>query len=158
MEAAYAEWLAALENSALGHLARHSPWAYTAANVLHVLGAALLVGAIAVFDGTLLARRFTDAAAVGRVAIPIAAGGLALQVPTGVLLLAAEARALGQNPAFYAKLVFIAVGLLNVGLFHAWFGSALRRGVLSSGARGLAFVSLGAWVLTLAAGRMIAYL
>lgn len=158
MEAAYAEWLAALEHSALGHLARHSPWAYTFANVLHVLGAALLVGAIAVFDATLLARRFADAAAVGRVAIPIAAGGLALQVPTGVLLLAAEARALGQNPAFYAKLVFIALGLLNVALFHARFGTALRRGVLSSGARGLAFVSLAAWVLTLAAGRMIAYL
>jgi hypothetical protein len=136
MEAAYAEWLAALENSALGHLARHSPWAYTSANVLHVLGAALLVGAIAVFDGTLLARRFTDAAAVGRVAIPIAAGGLALQVPTGVLLLAAEARALGQNPGLLRKTSSSSpLGLLNVGLFHAWFGSALRRGVLSSGAR-----------------------
>ena len=158
MDAVYAEWLASLEHSGLGHLARHSPWAYTAANVLHVLGAALLVGAIAVFDATLLARRFEDASGVGRIAIPIAAGGLALQIPTGLLLLAAEARALGQNPAFYAKLAFIALGLLNVALFHARFGRALRTGLLSRGARGLALVSMGAWVLTLVAGRMIAYL
>ena len=158
MEATYAEWLAALEHSGLGHLARHSPWAYTVANVLHVLGAALLVGAIAVFDTALLTRRFDDAARVGAIAIPIAAGGLAVQVPTGLLLLAAEARALGQNPAFYAKLVFIGFGLCNVALFHARFGRALRRGAVSPGARGLALVSLSAWVLALVAGRMIAYL
>lgn len=158
MEAIYAEWLATLEQSGLGHLARHSPWVYTIANVLHVLGAALLVGGIAVFDVTLLARRFQDAAGIGRIAIPIATAGLSLQIPTGILLLAAEARALGQNPAFYAKLVFIAVGLLNVALFHARFGSKLRSGVLSSGAQALAVVSMTAWVLALVAGRMIAYL
>jgi hypothetical protein len=158
MEAVYAEWLATLEQSGLGQLARHSPWVYTVANVVHVLGAALLVGGITVFDVTLLARRFQDAAGIGRIAIPIAAGGLSLQVPTGILLLAAEARALGQNPAFYAKLVFIAVGLLNVALFHARFGSKLRSGVLSSGAQALAVVSMTAWVLALVAGRMIAYL
>ena len=153
----YGEWLAALEHSGLGHLARHSPWAYVVANLLHVLGAALLVGGIAVFDGALIARRFDDVGSIGRLALPIAAGGLALQLPTGLLLLAAEARALGQNPAFYAKLAFIALGLLNVALFHARFGHGLRESRLPRGARSLAFISLGAWVLTLAAGRMIAY-
>ena len=158
MQAVYAEWLSVLEHSGLGHLARHSPWAYTVANVLHVLGAALLVGAIAVFDVTLLARRLEDTASIARTAIPVAASGLALQVPTGILLLAAEARALGQNPAFYAKLAFIAVGLLNVALFHARFGRAMRAGPVSTGARALALVSLAAWVSALVAGRMIAYL
>jgi hypothetical protein len=158
MSASYAELLSVLEHSTLGHLARHSPWVYTFANVLHVLGAALLVGAIAVFDAAVLARRTADAVGIGRVAIPIAAGGLALQIPTGVLLLAPEASALGRNPAFYAKLAFIAVGLLNVGLFHVRFGGVLGSVKPSSGARGLAFVSVTAWVLALASGRMIAYL
>ena len=158
MQAVYAEWLAALEQSGLGHLARHSSWLYMAANVLHVLGAALLVGAIAVFDIALLSRRHDLAPGAGRIAIPIAAGGLALQIPTGLVLLAAEARALGQNPAFYAKLVFMSAGLLNVALFHARFGGALRSAVSLPGARVLAMVSLTAWVLVLAAGRMIAYL
>ena len=158
MLAFYAEALNALEQSGLGHLARHSAFAFTIANVLHVLGAAFLVGAIAVFDVSLFVGRFEDAARIGRVAIPVAAGGLALQVPTGFVLLAAEARALGVNPAFYAKLLFIAVGLANVALFHARFGASLRKGLVAPGARALAFVSLGAWVLALAAGRMIAYL
>jgi hypothetical protein len=158
MQAVYAEWLAALEQSGLGHLARHSPWLYTASNVLHVIGAALLVGAIAVFDTALVARRWRDASAIGRIAIPLAATGLAVQIPTGVVLLAAEARALGQNPAFYAKLVLIAVGLTNVALFHARFGRSLQAGAVAAGARGLAFASMTAWVLALVAGRMIAYL
>lgn len=158
MVALYGDALAALEHSGLGHVARHSAWAFLIANVLHVLGAALVVGAIAVFDGALIAGRYDDAARIGRFAIPIAAGGVVLQIPTGFTLLAAEATKLGINPAFYAKMLFLAVGLINVAAFHARFGRALRAGVLDAGARALAFVSLGAWILTLVAGRMIAYL
>jgi len=56
------------------------------------------------------------------------------------------------------KLVFIALGLVNVALFHARFGAALRAGALPPEARVYAFVSLIAWIITLLAGRMIAYL
>jgi hypothetical protein len=154
----YAEALIALEQSGLGHLARHSAWAFLIANVVHVLGASLLVGAIAVFDGALVIGRYGDAARIGRVAIPIAAAGIALQVPTGLILLAAEASKLGVNPAFYAKMVFLLVGLANVAAFHALFGKSLRAGPIDARARASAFVSLTAWILTLVAGRLIAYL
>ena len=107
----YLDLLAALEGSWLGHVGRHSAWLYTAANLLHVLGAAFVVGGIAVFDLKVLAEHGKHAWQVGRYAIPLAATGLALQIPTGVLLLAVEARALGMNPAFYVKLAFIALGL-----------------------------------------------
>ncbi|KFG66892.1 hypothetical protein [Microvirga sp. BSC39] len=154
----YLDLLAALEGSWLGHAGRHSAWLYTAANLLHVLGAAFVVGGIAVFDLKVLAEHGKHAWQVGRHAIPIAAAGLLLQIPTGVLLLAVEARALGTNPAFYVKLAFIALGLVNVALFHARFGSALRAGALPPEARTYALVSLLAWIVTLLAGRMIAYL
>ncbi len=153
----YAEWLGSLEQSGLGHLARNSAWLFLIVNVLHVLGAAFVVGGIAVFDLHVLRDR-AGAAATGRIAIPLAAGGLLLQIPTGVTLLAVEARALGVNPAFYAKMAFIAVGLANLALFHARFGGAMRQSGLPAAARPLALVSLLAWVLTLSAGRMIAYL
>ncbi len=123
-----------------------------------MLGAALLVGAITTFDAALVLRRDDSAAIVGRTAIPIAAFGVALQIPTGVVLLAPEARALGVNPAFFFKMTFVAVGLLNVAIFHARFGRSLRSGVLNPGARALAGLSLTAWILVLLAGRMIAYL
>jgi len=154
----YLDLLAALEDSWLGHAGRHSAWLYTVANLLHVLGAALVVGSIAVFDLKVIVEHGKQAWQVGRYAIPLAAAGLALQVPTGALLLAVEARALGINPAFYAKLVFIAVGLVNVALFHGRFGGALHGGTVPQEARIYAVISLAAWVLTLLAGRMIAYL
>ncbi|RDI59603.1 hypothetical protein [Microvirga subterranea] len=154
----YLDLLAALEQSWLGHTARHSAWLFTIANLLHVLGSAFVVGSIAVFDLKVLADHGRQAWQVGRFAIPLAAAGLALQIPTGTILLAVEARSLGTNPAFYAKLALIALGLMNVALFHARFGSALRKDSLPPDARAYALVSLFAWILVLFAGRMIAYL
>lgn len=154
----YLDMLAALEASWLGHTGRHSAWLYTIANLLHVLGAAFVVGGIAVFDLKVLAEHGKNAQQVGRYAIPLAAAGVTLQIPTGVLLLAVEARALGMNPAFFAKLAFIAIGLVNVALFHARFNTNLRAGALPPEARTYALISLIAWIATLLAGRMIAYL
>jgi hypothetical protein len=156
--ALYADFLSFLEQSALGHVSRHSAWLFTVANLLHVLGAALVVGGIGVFDLKALRDRGRGAAAVGRVAILLAATGLAIQLPTGLILLSVEATKLGINPAFYAKLVFIAVGLVNLIVLHARFGSAMRGEDLPAAIRPYAAVSLAAWVLTLLAGRMIAYL
>jgi hypothetical protein len=158
MMASYLSLLLTLEQSWLGHVARHSSWLFLVANVLHVLGAALLVGSIAVFDIAVLTRHFEEAAKVGPVAIPVAATGLALQIPTGLVLLAAEATKLGVNPAFYAKLVLIALGLINVAAFHLRYGWAARAYALGSEARASASLSMGAWVLALVAGRVIAYL
>jgi hypothetical protein len=153
----YGDALQALEHSGLGHLARHSAWTFTIANLLHVLGAALVLGSIAVFDIQVLLRRGGVAAQTGRVAIPLAAFGLVLQVPTGLVLLAAEASALGRNPAFFAKLAFIALGLVNLTIVHLRFRDVLRSDV-PDGARAFAAVSLMAWTATLIAGRLIAYL
>lgn len=143
----------ALEVSGLGRAARASGWLYPLSNLLHVLGAALLVGGIAVFDIGVL-RRAEAAAAIGRIAIPLAALGLALQIGSGAVLLAAEAVALSRNPAFLAKLGLIALGLLNVALFHRLVGPDRTSGP----ARTLALVSLASWTLALLAGRAIAYL
>jgi hypothetical protein len=156
--ALYAGGLSLLEYSALGHVSRHSAWLFTIANLLHVLGAAFVVGGIGVFDLKVLRDRGRGAAAVGRVAIPIAATGLAIQIPTGLVLLSVEATKLGVNPAFYAKLAFIAVGLANLFVLHARFGSAMRGEDLPASLKPFAAVSFGAWILTLLAGRMIAYL
>ena len=158
MFAIYAEALSLLEHSALGHAARHSAWLFTIANLLHVLGAAFVVGGIGVFDLKAIRDRGRRAAAVGRIAIPLAATGLAIQLPTGLILLAVEATKLGINPAFYAKLVFIAVGLVNLVVVHMRYGSAMLGEDLPAAVIPFAAVSFAAWVLTLLAGRMIAYL
>lgn len=149
--------LAAYEASALGVAARGTVWLYPAANLLHVLGACLLLGAVAVFDVAVL-RRSLAALAIGRIALPVAATGLGLQVVTGLVLFAAEATTMAYNPAFLAKLTALAVGVGNLALFHHRFGHAMRLGMIPHGAPMQATISLGAWTIAVLAGRGIAYL
>ena len=146
--------LATYEASALGAAARGTIWVYPSANLLHVLGATLLFGGIAVFDIAVL-RGSAAVAAIGRAALPIAATGLALQVPTGLVLFAAEATTMAGNPAFLAKMAAMAIGIANLALFHWRFaGMSLVR----PGARAQAGLSLAAWGVAVLAGRGIAYL
>jgi hypothetical protein len=83
-------FLHSLEFSALGFAARSSVWLYPLANLTHVLGATLLVGAIVVFDILLLRNRFELAASVSRVALGVAATGLAFLLVSGPIMFSAE--------------------------------------------------------------------
>lgn len=147
---------AALEGSALGVAARTSAFVYPLANITHVLGAALLVGASVTFDLAVL-RRSRGAGRVLRAGLPVAAAGLVLQILSGIVLFAAEAGPLTTNPAFLAKLAFVAVGLANVAAFHLLFPLGGWRDGPPEGARLTAGLSLIAWTTALLLGRAIAY-
>src|SRR5215831_18774914 len=147
----------ALEQSSLGAAARGSAWLYPLANLSHVLGAALLVGAIATFDIQVL-RHARNVGAIARAVTPVAAFGLALQVASGTVLLAADAMPVVVNPAFQFKMAMFALGLINVAVFRWRFGGGLKADGPLDGATSLAAVSLTSWLLVLLAGRFIAYL
>jgi hypothetical protein len=149
--------MTALEQSSLGTAARGSGWLYPLANLSHVLGAALLVGAIATFDIQVL-RCARHVGVIARAVTPVAAFGLALQVVSGVVLLAADAMPVVVNPAFQFKMAMFALGLVNVAVFRWRFGGGSKTEAPLDGAAGLAAVSLASWVLVLLAGRFIAYL
>jgi hypothetical protein len=147
----------ALEQSSLGAAARGSAWLYPLANMSHVLGAALLVGAIVTFDVQVL-RRASDAGIIARAVTPVAACGLALQVASGTVLLAADAMPVVVNPVFQFKMAMFALGLINVAVFRWRFGGGLKAEIPLAGARWPAALSLASWLLVLLAGRFIAYL
>jgi len=149
--------MTALEQSRLGAAARGSAWLYPLANLSHVLGAALLVGAIATFDIQVL-RRARNVGVIARAVTPIAGVGLALQVASGVVLLAADAMPVVVNPAFQFKMAMFALGLVNVAAFRWRFGGGLKAETPLDGAAGFAALSLASWLLVLLAGRFIAYL
>lgn len=152
------ELLVSYEASGLGSAARNLVWLYPLANLVHVLGASLVVGAIAVFDVLVLRRRYAEAGAAGSVAIPLAATGLVLQAASGLILFSAEATTIARNPAFLFKLVLLAVALANVIAFHATHRLAtLAEGSHRPTVRLNAMVSLAVWIFVLLAGRAIAY-
>jgi hypothetical protein len=148
-------WAAALEHGAVGQALRDSMWLYPAVEVLHIVGFALLVGAIAAFD--LRVARAGPRLELGswqRAVLPVARAGFALAVPMGLLLFSAEAGAYLGNPAFLLKMGLISAAVLNVLLFHAL---ARRRRAAVGPLRLLAGLSLGLWLAVLICGRMIAY-
>jgi hypothetical protein len=149
--------MTALEQSGLGAAARGSAWLYPLANLAHVLGAALLVGAIATFDLQLL-RGGPHLRTTYRAAMPIAAVGLVLQIVSGVVLLSADATAVARTGAFQFKMAMFALGLVNVAVFYWRYGGALKAGAPLDRGAGFAAVSLASWVLVLLAGRATAYI
>lgn len=146
-----------VEFSALGGAARGSLWLYPLANLMHVVGASLLVGAIVVFDLLLLRSQFSRASDVSRVALGVAAAGLAFLLLSGPVMFSAEATAFGRNPVFLAKMILIIAGFANLALYHLAKRRTLRHPPVPPKARLHAAVSAGVWILAVIAGRSIAY-
>lgn len=155
-------WLAWLEASGLGVAMRRWLWLYPAVEIAHILGIVVLVGAAAMFDLRLLgiSRRLPVRAMAGHL-LPWARAGLAVVVPTGIMMFVAHATEMAGNPAFRLKLLLIALALTNAAVFHRWpFRSVSRWDVVAQAplaARLAAVTSLTLWMAVIGCGRLLAY-
>ena len=144
-----------LETTSLAVALRGSGLAYPLVNALHVLGIALLVGAIVPLDLRLLGcwpeRNLDDLMAVLRTT---AAAGLLLALITGSLLFITDATDYSQSRVFRTKLALIILATGN-----AVLASRVGGQFPPGGARWtkIAAVSLVCWLSVLLLGRMIAY-
>lgn len=140
--------------------ARGTPWVYPWANVLHVIGVAMLVGGIGVVDLRVagLWHRL-PLAALSRALTPVAAAGLALQVASGLVLFAADGVALSASGTFHAKLALLALALANAAAFRLWWRRRAANDSFAPPAlaRVSAVVSLSLWLSIATLGRLIAY-
>ncbi len=155
-------WATWLEATAFATWMRQALWAYPTAEVVHLVGLAVLVGSAATFDLRLLGlSQGLPVRALARHLLPWVWRGFALVLASGAAMFAAHASEWSQNPVFPVKMAFIAAGGLNAWAFH--------RGVYRSaaswdvgppplGARVAGAVSLLVWGATVACGRLLAYL
>lgn len=151
-------WTVALQDTAFAAAIRTGAWTYPALNVAHVLGVGLLLGAVLIADLRVLGigRAVPLRAALG-LCDPLIRAGLLILLPSGVLLFVADAAALWPNPVFRLKLIVIAVGMAN-GLAFVLASRRLPLGAEATARLRLqAMVSLLAWPVATAAGRLIAY-
>ena len=82
--------------------------------------------------------------------------GFALNAVSGVALFIADATNKATQPVFFIKLVFVAVGMVNIHLFP---GDMLReRGNVPARGKVFAVTSLVVWAGAITAGRLMAYL
>jgi hypothetical protein len=137
-----------------------SVYVYPIVLLFHTVGLAMVVSINIVVDLRVLG--FAPQIPVGalRTLIPLMWTGLAINASTGLLLLTAKATQFVVNPAFYVK-------MLSIALAVATFLAVRRRafGEPESGApaadanvRALAFASMMLWLVALTAGRWMAYL
>ena len=147
--------LEALGGSALAQWLRFSRWGYAAVNTAHVLGIALLVGAILPLNLRLIGVwRSVPLEPLARVLLPVAATGLLLAMGTGALLFITRATEYGALDLFLVKITLVAAGVVHALSLHLGAGVAN----LSRGHRRLAgATSLSIWLAVLVCGRMIAF-
>lgn len=158
-----ADWLVALEATALAGALRNSVWAYPLVNAAHILGVALLVGAIVPLDLRLLgAWRSVALAPLWRVLTRTAATGLALAIVFGSLLFITRATEYAASGLFISKMAVVAMGTANA-LALRWVRPVDPLRILPAGAkpprrvRLAGGVSLAAWLTALTLGRLVGY-
>lgn len=151
------ETLAAIQASAISQAIRFSQWRYAAVNTAHILGIALLVGAILPMDLRLLGawRRFNHCE-LARILLPLAFSGLVLAGTAGVLLFVVRAKDYGVHPLFQIKMLIVLAGATAALVAHARAGLWLDR-ITPAQARLHGALSVACWVAALVCGRMIAY-
>lgn len=149
---------AALEGSSVGAAMRGSKGWYPLANVVHVIGLVLLVGAIGVLDLRITGLgRTIPIAALSRLTTPIAILGLLVLLASGFLLLAADAGPLVRSGTFRVKMLLLALGVLNALAFRRMYGDLRDGREPPIGARMMAFASICLWLTVGSLGRLIAY-
>lgn len=155
--------LTALDGSTLAVALRQSFWIYPLVNAAHILGVALLVGAIVPMDLRLLgAWPGVPVATLGSVLLPVAMTGLLLAVLTGGLLFIVQPIEYTAQPLFWAKMSFVLFGIGNAIALRrsqAWteqFPATPLQPALRAKVAGAA--SLSAWLATLLVGRLLGYL
>ena len=146
----------ALEQAAPIAALRESTFAFPLVNALHIIGIALLFGAIVALDLRLLGwrREAGPADAFSRLLVPVAVGGLLIAIPAGLLMFATDARAYAASPLFQAKLLLVALAIGN----SLWLRLAERRGSISP-SRGAfaAAASILLWLGAIVLGRLVGY-
>jgi len=149
--------LAAAEGTAVAEWARFSRWGYAGLSAAHVLGIALLVGAIVPLDLRRLgAFGAVPHAALSRVLTPFAAAGLALALATGGLLFIPRASEYAALAVVQVKLALVAAGgvhALAVHARHGWLAARAPPARLAAHAA----ASLVLWPVVLVLGRLIAF-
>lgn len=134
---------------------RTSTWVYPFLNAAHIIGFALLFGAIAVVDLATL-RRGAYSPKHDTPIVRVALIGFGIALTTGLILFAVRANSYIQNPFMAAKLALILLAGINAAILHRKSRIPIERGSLRS-ARTSAASSLTFWVATICTGRLVGF-
>lgn len=157
-----AQALASLEGSALAATLRGSTWLYPLVNAGHIVGIALLFGAIASLDLRLMgAWRTIPLDMLSRVLVPVAALGLGLAALAGSLLFITNASEYVASAFFQAKMLVLVLGVANALTYRLLRregqGPGSERALSAPLQRLYGAASLTVWLCVIVLGRLVGY-
>lgn len=138
---------------ALTSLAAH-PWAYPALEVVHIVGIALLLGNLVLFELRVFGLgKALPLPALARLALPLSLLGFGLAALSGLTMFATQPNELLANRMFVIKMLVVMLAGINAAMFHARGGVHRADAV----ARAQSALSLSLWIGVIICGRFIAY-
>jgi hypothetical protein len=133
---------------------RESAWVYPILEIIHIVGIALLLGNLIVFEARVLgAGKSINLNALARLALPLSVLGFLLAAMSGLTMFATQALELLGNPAFKLKMLFLMIAGGNAAWFHG--RGSLKR--VDAIAKLQVLASFFVWIAVLSCGRLIAY-
>jgi hypothetical protein len=146
---------AALESLPFAEYLRHGRWSYALVNAAHILGIALLLGAVIPLNLRLtdLAWRGMPVATVEQLLRPAAAAGLALAIGTGFLLFSVNAMDYAGARLFQVKMALVLAGTVHAAVNVRGLAGAARQRRWRAGC-----LSAALWLTVLVCGRFLGFL
>ncbi len=149
----------ACEATTLGKAVQQSLWLFPVIEAVHLLGLAMLGGALLVVDLRLLGLGLIGqpVSALARQTQPWLAGSVVVLVMTGLPLFLSEAVKCYYNDAFWVKITTLPIAIAFTFTVRRAVTQADRQRVRPLVARLVALTSLGLWFVVGAAGRWIGF-
>ena len=150
------EWC---EATAIGQTIRESLWLFPVIESIHLLGLAMIGGALLLVDLRLLGfgLRRQPVAQLARSAHPWLVGSLAVMLTTGISLFLSESIRCYYSPPFWTKMELLLVAILFTFTVRRKVALADEERVGPIWSRVVAFVSLALWFGVGFSGRWIAF-
>ena len=151
-----------LKSTALSQLMLSEPWIWPLCETLHFIGLALLVGAAGLFDLRLMGFLKSVPLSAAMAMRPWAAAGIVINLVTGVLFFVGTPDQYINNPAWWAKVLFLAIAVANIAFFETTQGR--RMLAMTAGDdmpvsfKIVGAVSIASWLGVLYFGRMLPFL
>lgn len=150
------EWC---EASAIGNAIRMSTWAFAVIESVHLLGLAMIGGAVLVVDMRLLGLglKGQPVSQVARDAHPWLLGSLAVMLLTGVALFLSESIKCYYSTPFWVKMTALSIAIVFTLTIRKWVAMADEGRIGPLWQKAVALASLALWFTVAASGRWIGF-
>jgi hypothetical protein len=152
----FAQWS---EATGLGKMIRNSQYAFPIVEFFHLAALAVIGGAVLVVDMRLLGLglKKTSVAQLAKDAQPWMTGSLVVMLVSGIALYTSEATKCYQSPAFWIKMISLALAMIFTYTIRRTTAAADEQGVTPLAGKSVGAISLVLWFMVAWGGRWIGF-